>query len=146
MNSRERIRTTLNHQEPDKVPIDLGGNVSGIHIKTYKRLLEYLGIEDENIQYYDKINRKVGYRMYHYHITDDLESLLRERDKELREHVIQSFFGHIASVVSNGVFPYPGETNRDRHHNEVLYQIAKQLMEGAKKQYEDMNVVVEMLS
>ncbi len=59
MNSRERVITTLNHKEPDKVPIDLGGNVSGIHIKAYKRLLEYLGIEDKNIQYYDFVQQLV---------------------------------------------------------------------------------------
>ncbi|MFX0137368.1 MAG: uroporphyrinogen decarboxylase family protein [Candidatus Hodarchaeota archaeon] len=53
MNSRERIKTALNHEEPDKVPIDLGGNVSGIHIKAYIKLLEYLGLEDNNIRYYD---------------------------------------------------------------------------------------------
>ena len=40
MNSRERVNITLNHKEPDKVPLDLGGNVSGIHIKAYKRLIE----------------------------------------------------------------------------------------------------------
>ncbi|GAH18601.1 unnamed protein product, partial [marine sediment metagenome] len=33
MNSRERVNTTLSHKEPDKVPIDLGGNQSSIHIK-----------------------------------------------------------------------------------------------------------------
>ncbi len=59
MNSRERVNTTLNHKEPDKVPIDLGGNVSGIHIKAYKKLLEYLGIEDNNIQYYDFVQQIV---------------------------------------------------------------------------------------
>ncbi|MBN2156464.1 MAG: hypothetical protein JW776_10510 [Candidatus Lokiarchaeota archaeon] len=41
------------HKEPDRVPIDLGSIQSGIHIKAYKRLLDYLDIRDENIQYYD---------------------------------------------------------------------------------------------
>ncbi|MFX0141259.1 MAG: uroporphyrinogen decarboxylase family protein [Candidatus Hodarchaeota archaeon] len=57
MNSRDRVNTTLNHKEPDKVPLDLGGNVSGIHIKAYKRLIEYLGIEDKNIQYHDFVQQ-----------------------------------------------------------------------------------------
>jgi uroporphyrinogen decarboxylase len=47
----------LNHQEPDMVPIDLGGNQSGIHIKAYKKLLDYLRIEDRNIQYCDFIQQ-----------------------------------------------------------------------------------------
>ncbi len=57
MNSRERVNITLNHKEPDKVPLDLGGNVSGIHIKAYKRLIEYLRIEDKNIQYHDFVQQ-----------------------------------------------------------------------------------------
>ncbi|TET58729.1 MAG: hypothetical protein E3J52_07770 [Promethearchaeota archaeon] len=57
MNSRERVNTALNHKEPDLVPLDLGGNVSGIHIKAYKKLLKYLEIEDKNIRYYDFIQQ-----------------------------------------------------------------------------------------
>jgi len=59
MNSRERVNTTLNHKEPDKVPIDLGGNQSSIHIKAYKKLLEYLEIDDENVQYADFVQQIV---------------------------------------------------------------------------------------
>ena len=53
MNSRERVNAALNHVEPDKVPLDLGGNQSSIHIKTYKNLLEYLEMEDKNIKFAD---------------------------------------------------------------------------------------------
>ncbi|MHA1575731.1 MAG: uroporphyrinogen decarboxylase family protein [Candidatus Thorarchaeota archaeon] len=42
---------SLNHIEPDKVPIDLGANNTGIHIIAYKNLLEYLDIEDKDIHY-----------------------------------------------------------------------------------------------
>jgi len=59
MNSRERVNVTLNHKEPDKVPIDLGGNQSSIHIKAYKKLLNYLEIEDKNIQYADFVQQIV---------------------------------------------------------------------------------------
>ena len=57
MNSRERVNTTLNHKEPDKVPIDLGGHQSGIHVKAYKRLLDFLEIQDDNIQYCDFVQQ-----------------------------------------------------------------------------------------
>ena len=59
MNSRERVNITLDHREPDKVPIDLGGNQSSIHIKAYKNLLNYLEIEDRNIQYADFVQQIV---------------------------------------------------------------------------------------
>jgi uroporphyrinogen decarboxylase len=45
--------TALNHQQPDKVPIDFGGNQSSIHIKAYRRLLDSLGIRDNNMRYSD---------------------------------------------------------------------------------------------
>ena len=57
MNSRERVNTTLNHKEPDKVPLDLGGNQTSIHIKAYKKLIEYLEIEDREIQICDFIQQ-----------------------------------------------------------------------------------------
>ena len=57
MNSRERVMTALNHQEPDKIPIDLGGNQSGINIIAYKKLLEYLDITDSNIQFCDYVQQ-----------------------------------------------------------------------------------------
>jgi uroporphyrinogen decarboxylase len=45
MNSRERLRTALNHQEPDRIPFDLGSTqVTGIHVIAYRRLREYLGL------------------------------------------------------------------------------------------------------
>jgi len=47
MSSRQRVLKTLNHEIPDRVPIDLGGFQTGIHRKAYSELLDYLGIEDE---------------------------------------------------------------------------------------------------
>ena len=47
MTSRERVLAALNHQEPDRVPIDLGGNQTGIHKFAYRTLLDHLGIADE---------------------------------------------------------------------------------------------------
>ena len=74
MKSRERVMTTLNHREPDMVPIDLGGNQSGIHIKAYKNLLNYLKIEDKNIRYSDFIQQ----------IAYPCEELLKHFDVDIR--------------------------------------------------------------
>ncbi|MEI7743252.1 MAG: uroporphyrinogen decarboxylase family protein [Chloroflexota bacterium] len=44
--SRERIRATLAHREPDRIPFDLGGTrVTGIHLRAYERLRPALGLE-----------------------------------------------------------------------------------------------------
>lgn len=51
MTSRERVLTALEHKEPDKVPIDLGGTVvSSIAISTYGKLRDYLGLPQKNIR------------------------------------------------------------------------------------------------
>ena len=34
----------LNHEEPDRVPIDLGGFQTGIHKKAYQSLIDHLGL------------------------------------------------------------------------------------------------------
>ena len=47
--SEERIKITLQHSEPDRVPFDLGSTtITGINIDSYKKLLFYLGIEKKN--------------------------------------------------------------------------------------------------
>ncbi len=42
--SRERVLTALDHEEPDRVPVDLGGTQTGIMVEPYDRLKELLGI------------------------------------------------------------------------------------------------------
>jgi len=43
MNSRERVNLTFNHQEPDRIPLDIGGTGgSQIHATAYTNLRRYL--------------------------------------------------------------------------------------------------------
>jgi uroporphyrinogen decarboxylase len=45
MTSRERVYATLQHEEPDRVPIDFGGNYNTrVNVIAYNRLKKYLGI------------------------------------------------------------------------------------------------------
>jgi hypothetical protein len=47
MTSRERVRLALDHQEPDKVPLDLGGCVtSGMQISSVYLLRQALGLDE----------------------------------------------------------------------------------------------------
>src|SRR6056297_2260878 len=45
MTSRERLLKALNHEEPDRIPIDLGGNQTGIHKFAYESLVKHLGMD-----------------------------------------------------------------------------------------------------
>ncbi|TFG63680.1 MAG: hypothetical protein E4H36_05005 [Spirochaetales bacterium] len=56
MTRRERVKTALNRQEPDRVPIDNNGGVSGMHETAYKNLLSYLQAEDK-LTIYDPTQR-----------------------------------------------------------------------------------------
>jgi len=42
VNSRDRLKKALSHQEPDRVPLDLGGIVSGITRLAHRHLMEEL--------------------------------------------------------------------------------------------------------
>ena len=54
MTSRERVTLALNHQEPDRVPIDLGSIASTIRtVDAYDRLKNYLGLAlDKKIRHF----------------------------------------------------------------------------------------------
>lgn len=45
MNSRTRLKKTLNHQQPDKIPVDFGSNaVTGIHVFIVEKLRTHFGL------------------------------------------------------------------------------------------------------
>jgi uroporphyrinogen decarboxylase len=58
MNARERVMLALNHKEPDRIPIDLGGSIcSSIHRDAYIELKKHLGMDLEEIQMVDYIQQ-----------------------------------------------------------------------------------------
>jgi uroporphyrinogen decarboxylase len=56
MTPRQRLLMALNHEEPDRVPIDLGGNQTGIHKFAYQALIEHLGM-DEPVEIMDAVQQ-----------------------------------------------------------------------------------------
>ena len=56
MTSRERVRKALNHEEADRIPIDVGGAVCGLTEGAYKDLAKHLGMDVE-IDIYDYYQR-----------------------------------------------------------------------------------------
>ena len=56
MTSRERLLAALDHREADRVPIDLGGNQTGIHKDAYIALIRHLGL-DEPIEIIDPVQQ-----------------------------------------------------------------------------------------
>ena len=60
MNSRERVLIALSHKEPDRVPFDLGSSfATGITKNAYINLARYLGVEEEEIEFFDTVQQLV---------------------------------------------------------------------------------------
>ena len=58
MNSRERVLASVQHREPDKVPVDLGSNPSsGISAIAYDNLTKYLGMDHLETLIYDVVQQ-----------------------------------------------------------------------------------------
>ena len=94
MTSRDRLQRTLNHEVPDRVPLDLGGFQTGIHKRAYTALIEYLDIEDE-IQILDPVQQ----------LAKPCERLLerfRVDTRYIGAHAPESFTGTIEKTKRNG--------------------------------------------
>jgi uroporphyrinogen decarboxylase len=58
MTSRERILAAIEHREPDRVPVDLGGTPSsGISAIAYGRLKQHLGLRSGQTRIYDVVQQ-----------------------------------------------------------------------------------------
>lgn len=94
MTSRERVLKALNHQIPDRVPIDFGGFQTGIHKKAYAELLDYLDIDDE-ITILDPVQQ----------LARPCEEMLERFRVDIRyvcAHGPDSFKGGIEKNIRNG--------------------------------------------
>lgn len=70
MNSRENLKKTLNHEQPERLVVDFGGTgVTGIHCLAVKNLRSYYGLEDRLVK-----------------VTEPFQ-MLGEVDAELREKI-----------------------------------------------------------
>ncbi len=94
MTSRQRVLKAINHEIPDRVPIDLGGFQTGIHKRAYAELLTHLGIEDD-ISILDPVQQ----------LAKPCEELLERFHVDIRyvcAHGPDSFKGSIEQNVRDG--------------------------------------------
>ncbi len=81
MSRRERVVAALRHEEPDRVPIDLGAMAStGIHAVAYAELKRYLGLKGGVIRVYDTGQQlaepeKEVLELFHVDVLDVARSL-----------------------------------------------------------------------
>ena len=54
MKSKEIVKKALNHQQPNRIPIDLGGGpTSGLHVSTIENLRNYYGLVKRTVKAYE---------------------------------------------------------------------------------------------
>ncbi len=96
MTPRERVLKALNHESPDRVPIDFGGFQTGIHRNAYRRLIDHMGIKDE-VTILDPVQQ----------LARPCEELLQRFHVDTRyvvAHGPDGFDGTIRKVERNGRF------------------------------------------
>jgi uroporphyrinogen decarboxylase len=98
MTSRQRVLAALNHRTPDRVPIDLGGNQTGIHKFAYQGLIDHLGIKDDLV------------------IMDAVQQLARPCEELLqRFHVDTRYVAAGAAAGFDGTIVTCGRDGRNWH-------------------------------
>lgn len=110
MTSRDRVIKALNHEEPDRVPIDLGGFQTGIHKRAYRVLIDHLGFNEE-IQTLDPVQQlaipsepvlqkfHADIRYVTAHAPDGFEGGIEINDREGRRwHDLRDEFGVVWSM------------------------------------------------
>lgn len=100
MTSRDRVLKALNFQEPDRVPIDLGGFQTGIHRMAYKRLIDYLDIKDDIV------------------IMDDIQQLAKPGESLLeRLHVDTRY------ITAHGPGGFDGTIKQNVRNGKLWYDL-----------------------
>jgi hypothetical protein len=125
MKSRERIRTTLSHIQPDKLAVDFGSSpITGIHVSVVYKLRQHYGLDkpDTPVKVIEPF-QMLG------EVADDLKEIIGI-DVALLEGK-GTFFGYDKEnwkewKLNNGTpVLVPGLFNTDRNEDGSLYQYAK---------------------
>jgi len=100
MTSRERVIKALNHEIPDRVPIDLGGFQTGIHKRAYAELLTYLGIEEKIV------------------ILDPVQQLAKPSEEVLRRFRVDTRY-----ICAHGPDSFKGEIKQNARNGKLWHDL-----------------------
>jgi uroporphyrinogen decarboxylase len=111
MKPRERVRAALNHQEPDRVPLDLGGAIGdGITSIAYRNLRRYLDLPEGDIQIQHKFAQearvdedvltrfRIDFRRVDYGAPD------HSKDKQIDERSYADEYGVVRTMPEGGYY------------------------------------------
>ena len=100
LTSRERVLRAINHQEADRVPIDLGGFQTGIHKKAYQDLMKHLGFDEESV------------------ILDPVQQLVKPS-----EAVLQKFHVDTRYICAHGPDSFKGGIEQNKRDGRLWHDL-----------------------
>lgn len=126
MTPRERLAKALNHQEPDRIPLDLGGVVTGITKIAHQRLRHYLGMDGEE------------------KVIDKIQQLVRPEESILNFLQIDTRYVYMPAPKETGGRNLPGDIWEDewgvkRKETEYYYEMIENPLNKAS--LEDLNKI-----
>jgi uroporphyrinogen decarboxylase len=111
MTPRARVIKALNHEETDRIPIDLGGFQTGIHLRAYQALVDHLGFEEQPLRILDPVQQlavpseqvlqrfHVDIRYVTAHAPDNFEGGIEKRVRDGRTwYDLEDEFGVVWSM------------------------------------------------
>lgn len=97
LTSRERVLKALDHEEPDRVPIDIGGYISTVRtIKAYENLKKYLGFPEGNFKIFHAEHMVIDefiVKRLHADILYVRPKQLRDRYKRYSGKIVEDEWG-----------------------------------------------------
>lgn len=157
MTGKERVLAALNHEETDRVPVDLGGWVTTISVITYNKLLKQLGINRE-VPFFDWLRQtadpeedileRLGVDTRYVHIGKPHGWKFAPERREEDLYVVDEwgcgfvktpstlYYNLIHSPLKNATIDdlehYPWPNPRDPGYLEGVVERAKKLADGGK--------------
>lgn len=126
MNSKERIKKAIHHQEPDRVPYDLAGTtVTAITKNAYKSAMQFKGYSTEyQIQEIDPISQIVTpIEENLVHLKSDTRRIGAQRIPEYQQR--KRLTGNIETVKDFYGCDWAWNPDKDFYFNQVAYPLEK---------------------
>lgn len=126
MNSKERIKKAINHQEPDRVPYDLAGTtVTSITKNAYKLAMKYKGFSTEyQVQEIDPISQIITpIEENLVHVKSDTRRIGAQRIPEY--HQRKRLSGKIETVTDFYGCDWEWNPDKDLYFNQISYPLEK---------------------
>ncbi|MBL7160971.1 MAG: hypothetical protein ISS57_00075 [Anaerolineales bacterium] len=155
LSHRERVIMSINHQQPDRVPLDMMGNATMLLDETYLKLRDYLGLSpiepvrsgtsanyyDERIlEYFDIdfrrvfLNKAPGNKLV-YHDDGSFTDVwgIRSKQQGIFVNILDNPLKYVESLEDVEAFPWPSA--------EDLYSV-EGVSEQVKRLYEETDYAI----